>query len=273
MKKILSVTAVMATLVLAFSTTSCTSYKTVPYFMNSDSVNMIQAQTLFDARLMPKDIITINVNCPEDADVARQFNLVVQTDRYGNNSSLGGNITTQSYSQMQYIISNEGYIDFPILGRLNVVGKTKTELEDYIASLIYPKHLKKRPVVTVMMANFKVSVLGEVGRPGAFTAQNGKMNILEALALAGDMTIWGQRDNVKVLREDAQGNKTFGQLNLNDANVIHSPYYQLQQNDVVYVTPNKVKAKNSGIGSETSLWFTSVSIVISMASLLYNILK
>lgn len=273
MKKFLLTTALASALVLILSTTSCTSYKTVPYFLNSDSVNMIQAQTLFDARLMPKDIITINVNCPEDADVARQFNLVVQSDRYGNNNTIGTTVTSQQYAQVQYIISNEGYIDFPILGRLNIVGKTKNELEDYIANLIYPKYLKKRPVVTVMMANFKVSVLGEVSRPGAFTAQNGKMNILEALALAGDMTIYGRRDIVKVLREDAMGNKTFGVLNLNDANVIHSPYYQLQQNDVVYVTPNKVKAKNSGIGTETSLWFTSVSIVISMASLLYNILK
>ena len=132
---------------------------------------------------------------------------------------------------------------------------------------------EQKPIVTVTMANYKIAVLGEVAHPGVFTASNGKMNIFEALALAGDMTIWGRRDCVKVIREDAQGQKSINELNLNDANVIASPYYQLQQNDVVIVTPNKTKAKNSGIGSETSLWFTSVSIVISMASLLYNILR
>ena len=91
--------------------------------------------------------------------------------------------------------------------------------------------------------------------------------------MAGDMTIYGRRDCVKIIREDAQGHKTINEVDLNDANIIASPFYQLQQNDIVYVTPNKTKSKNSGIGTETSLWFTSVSIVISVASLLYNILK
>ena len=91
--------------------------------------------------------------------------------------------------------------------------------------------------------------------------------------MAGDLTIWGQRDQLKILRENAKGEKSIAYLNLNDANIINSPYYQLQQNDVVYVTPNKTKAKNSGVGTETSLWFTSTSILVSLVSLLYNILK
>jgi polysaccharide export outer membrane protein len=106
-----------------------------------------------------------------------------------------------------------------------------------------------------------------------YTVSTGKVNILEALAMAGDMTIYGDRSNVKIIRENADGEKIIAELDLKDANIISSPFYQLQQNDIVYVTPNKVKAKNSGIGSETSLWFTSTSILISLASLLYNILR
>jgi polysaccharide export outer membrane protein len=100
-----------------------------------------------------------------------------------------------------------------------------------------------------------------------------KISILEALAQAGDLTIYGVRDRVKLIREDATGQKEIHVLNLNDANIINSPYYYLQQNDIVYVEPNKVKARNSSVGATTSLWFTATSIVISLASLLYNVLK
>ena len=100
-----------------------------------------------------------------------------------------------------------------------------------------------------------------------------KYSVLQALGAAGDMTIYGMRDNVLLIREDAKGEKTTHRLDLNDANVISSPYFYLQQNDVVYVQPNKAKAKNSDIGSSTSLWFSATSILISLTSLMYNILK
>jgi polysaccharide export outer membrane protein len=116
-------------------------------------------------------------------------------------------------------------------------------------------------------------VLGEVARPGSFQVSREKITILEALAQAGDLTIYGVRDKVKLIREDSTGKKQIVTLNLNDANIINSPYYYLQQNDVVYVEPNKVKAQNSSVGSMTTLWFSATSILISLTSLLYNILK
>ena len=131
----------------------------------------------------------------------------------------------------------------------------------------------ERPIVTVRMINYKISVLGEVQRPGMFTVANEKINILEALAQAGDLTIYGVRDRVKLIREDNTGKKEIHELNLNDANIINSPYYYLQQNDIVYVEPNKVKSQNSSVGSMTTLWFSATSILISLTSLLYNILK
>ena len=273
MRKFISFLSLAAVLMAVGITTSCQSYKYVPYIQNSDSVNVSAFNNLYDARIMPKDVLNISVTCPEDAEAARVFNLVVQADRYGNSSGIGTNVSQQSFALLPYVVTNDGYINFPMLGSMKVAGMTKSELEAHIAKELSPRYLKKAPVVTVQMSNFKVSVLGEVARPGVFTTSNGKINIFEALAMAGDMTIYGKRDCVKVVRENADGQKTITALNLNDADIINSSFYQLQQNDVVYVTPNKTKAKNSGIGTETSLWFTSVSIVISMASLLYNILR
>jgi polysaccharide export outer membrane protein len=123
------------------------------------------------------------------------------------------------------------------------------------------------------MSNYKISVLGEVASPGVFIISNEKVNIFEALALAKDLTIYGKRDAVKLIRENDKGEKEIVRLDLNDARIISSPYYYLQQNDIIYVEPNKAKAKNSDIGNSTPLWFTTVSIVISLASLMYNILK
>ena len=131
----------------------------------------------------------------------------------------------------------------------------------------------ENPVVTVRMSNYKISVLGEVNRPGMFVVGNEKINILEALAQAGDLTIYGVRNNVKLIRENEKGKKEIHTLNLNDADIISSPYYYLQQNDIVYVEPNKVKARNSSVGQTTSLWITGTSILISLATLLYTILK
>ena len=112
-----------------------------------------------------------------------------------------------------------------------------------------------------------------MNRPGSYQVSREKINVLEALAQAGDLTIYGVRENVKLIREDAKGKKRIYLINLNDANLLTSPYYYLQQNDIVYVEPNKVKARNSSIGQSTTLWISATSILISMASLLYNILK
>ena len=139
-------------------------------------------------------------------------------------------------------MNNDGEIDFPVLGRIKIGGLTKTEAENLIKTKLKP-YLKETPIVNVRMTNYKISVLGEVARPGTFTVNNEKVNVLEALAMAGDMTVYGIRDNVKLIREDMDGRRSIINLNLNDANLIISPYYYLQQNDILYVTPNQTKAK------------------------------
>ena len=247
---------------------SCTSYKNVPYLQNAEEIMAAQAELpLYDAKIMPKDLLTVTVNTT-DPEAAAPFNMTVQTAQ---------NLATSrtSYSQpvlQQYLVNNEGSIDFPVLGTLKVGGLTKNEAEDMIREKLKP-YLKEVPIVTVRMSNYKISVLGEVARPGTFTVSNEKVNVLEALAMAGDLTIWGMRDNVKLVREDAAGKREIIELDLTNAEIITSPYYYLQQNDILYVSPNKTKAKNSDIGSSTSLWFSATSILVSVASLLYNILK
>jgi polysaccharide export outer membrane protein len=215
---------------------------------------------------MPKDLLTITVNT-SDPEAAAPFNLTVQTTyNTGGTNSLNRQATLQ-----QYLVGNDGSIDFPVLGRLQVNGLTKSEAENLIRQKL-GAYLKESPIVTVRMTNYKISVLGEVARPGMFTINNEKVNIFEALALAGDLTIWGMRDNVKLIRENAIGQREIINLNLNKADIITSPYYYLQQNDILYVTPNKTKAKSSDIGQSTSLWFSGTSIFVSLINILVTFL-
>ena len=174
--------------------------------------------------------------------------------------------------KIMLLVNNAGEIDFPVIGTLRVGGLTKNEAESLIRERLRP-YLKEAPIVTVRMANYKISVLGEVARPGSFTIGNEKVNVLEALAMAGDMTIYGVRDNVKLIREDESGKRKIINLDLNNAGIVTSPYYYLKQNDILYVTPNETKAKNSDIGNSTTLWVSSISILVSIAGLLVNILK
>ena len=239
--------------------TSCQSYKKVPYLQDAEVVLYDTRDVeLYDAKIMPKDLLTIVVSCTSP-ELATQ-----------NNAALS-NTTTQPVLQ-QYLVDNDGNINFPVLGELHVGGLTKKATEQMIVEKLKP-YITETPIVTVRMVNYKISVIGEVARPGTFTISNEKVNILEALAMAGDMTVYGLRDDVKLIRENANGKQEIIPLDLNKAETILSPYYYLQQNDIIYVTPNKAKARNSDIGTSTSLWFSATSILVSIASLLFNILK
>lgn len=249
--------------------TSCTSYKSVPYLQNPEVVNNYGKELpMYDAKIMPKDLLSITINTT-DPQAAAPFNLTVQTPL---NAALTNINTTTQPTLQQYLVNNQGEIDFPVIGRLLVGGLTKNQAEDLIREKLKP-YLKETPIVTVRLSNYKISVLGEVARPGSFTVSNEKVNVLEALAMAGDMTVYGIRDNVKLIREDANGKREIINLNLNDADFIISPYYYLKQNDIIYVTPNKTKAKNSDIGNSTTLWFSATSILVSIASLLVTIFR
>ncbi len=246
---------------------SCSSYKKVPYLQNSNEwSSMEQAVATYEPKIQPNDLLSILITNPENPSSSLAYNLVSPAD----NSS---RLSLQSQPTLHdYLVDAAGNVTIPNVGDVNVGGKTIAQAEQLILDCVKGS-FSSLPAVVVRFVNFKISVLGEVTAPGTFAIKNGKVTILEALALARDLTIYGQRDNVKVVRENSDGKREIAELNLNDVSILNSPYYYLQQNDVVYVTPNESKAKNSDIGSSTSLWFSGTSILISLASLLFNILK
>ncbi len=247
---------------------SCSSARKVAYFQNVDHVDLTASRGLYDARIMPKDLLTITV-VTSDPATSKPFNLSIQTT-LGTDGRIGG----QTGSLLQYLVDNNGEIDYPVIGKIRVAGMTKTECEAYIINKIKPYLSKtENPVVTVRMSSYRVTVAGEVVSPKVVPVTTDKMSVLEAIAQAGDLTIYGKRDNVLLIRENADGQKEIHRLNLNDANIINSPYYYVQQNDYIYVEPNKTKASGAGVGPATSLWISFVSIVTSVASLVVNVVK
>ena len=262
-KKIFVFLSLLSVLFMA----SCSSYKKVPYLQNSKEWSELeQEMVVYEPRIQPHDLLNIVVTNPDNPSASLAYNLVSPSDA-ARNSYLQSQPTLQNY-----IVDINGDVVIPNVGKVNLGGKTITEAEQLVLAKVQSS-FSSTPAVVVRFVDFKISVLGEVTAPGTFTIKNGKVTILEALAHARDLTIYGQRDNVKVVRENGDGKREVAELNLNDASILSSPYYYLQQNDVVYVTPNKSKAKNSDIGSSTSLWFSGTSILISLASLLFNILK
>lgn len=256
---------------LAFMLVSCQSYKKVSYLQDTALVNDTeQGVRQTGVKVMPKDLLTIVVSC-STPELAAPFNLINSGTGSGTEGKTVGQGTASSALQ-QYLVDNQGNINFPVLGEIHVGGLTKLEIENLIIDKL-KVYLKEAPLVTVRIVNYRISVLGEVTKPGSFIVSNEKVNLLEALAMAGDLTIYGMRDNVKLIRTGQDNKQEIITLDLNKAEMVMSPYYQLQQNDIIYVTPNKTKAKNSDIGSNTGLWLSGTSIFVSLANLLAILLK
>ena len=216
-----ALTLIVATLVLS----ACGSSEKIVYMQNADDIKTSSSGVLFDARIMPKDILTVTVTTV-DPEAAIPFNMTIPTTI---SKSATRSLTTQPALQ-DYLVSNDGTIEFPIVGKITVGGLTKTECESVILEKIRPYLSEtEKPIVTVRMSSYSISVLGEVQKPGSFQVSREKINIFEALAQAGDMTIYGVRDRVRLIREDATGKKEIHMLDLTDANIINSPYYYLCQ--------------------------------------------
>ncbi len=251
----------IAALLLSILLAGCTSYKNIAYMQNeSEMLEQVYTER-YETRIMPNDLLTITVNAL-DKEAGEPFNLT-----YPVAGSVGGVQALQ-----KYLVDNNGEINFPTVGLIKVQGLTRREAEALILDKI-GANFKEKPLVVVSLSDFNISVIGEVARPGTYKVENEKINIFQALSLAGDMTIFGMRDNVRIFREHADGTKEDIVINLNDKNLMHSPYYHLQQNDVLYVQPNKAKSQGSEIGTMTTLMVSSASILISIVSLVFNIVK
>src|SRR5699024_3153780 len=199
-------------------------------------------------------------------ELALPFNMPVVTYQIGAQ-------TTAQQRLLGYLVDQNGDIDFPILGKIHVEGLTRMQVTELIKQKLMSEDLIKDPIVTVQFLNFKVSVMGEVTRPGTFDISGDRITLLEALSMAGDLTIYGRRDRVAVIREK-DGKRRILYHDLRSSDIFQSPCYYLQQNDIVYVEPNKTKGNQSAINQNNSMseWLTGVSILASIASLITTII-
>ena len=252
-------------LFLTFITISCSPVKNISYFQQLEQSTRMLSRAEYSAYIKPKDILSITVISSEP-DASRRYNLVAPQLE----ASLG-QIQGQPVLQ-NYLVDDEGNINFPSLGKLQVKGLSTKELENLIDEQLKPFFTEEMPITTVRIMNYSVNVLGEVQRPGQFETHNGRMTILEGLAMAGDMTIYGRRDNVKVIREDVNGERIVYTLNFNDKDVFNSPAFFLQQNDVVYVEPNQSRANSSKYGAAETYRISTVSVLISLATMAISII-
>lgn len=245
---------------------SCSSRKEIAYLQDKEGTVRAALDSLYDARIKPKDLLTITVNT-FDKEASLPFNLMYPSSSpNGYSNSIGENV------MQKYLVGNDGCIDFPVIGTIKVGGMTKNELEAYLRGRL-GAYLKDEPLVNVRMVNYKISVIGEVTHPNTYTITNEKVNILEALALAGDLTIYGKRKNVKLMRETDKGERVVYTIDLTDKNLIYSPYFYLQQNDVLYVEPNRTKMRNSRYSALTGQVLSGTSVLVSVASLIVTLTK
>ena len=258
MKKILG-TLCAAALLLGLASCNPETYKKINYLQDVSDNTSMSMKVNRGIIIQPQDQLSIIVTS-RDPKMAVPFNLSVSNFYTGSELSVSGG---SSQRITGYIVSNEGDINFPSLGSLHVAGLNRWELQDLIKDRLSDEGLLKDAVVTVEFLNFKISVLGEVASPGTYSVTGDKITILQALALARDLTIYGQRENVQVIREQ-NGKRQIYVMDLTNSAIFDSPAYYLQQNDVVYVTPSKVRA---GQGEINENYFKSGSFWISLASI------
>lgn len=219
----------------------------------------------------PGDKISIVVNS-KNPELADMFNLPIMTHRIGQqmNSSYSGNQQVSSYT-----VDDDGDIDFPILGMLHVEGLTRGSIASLIKDRLISEDLVRDAVVIVEFLNMGVSVMGEVSRPGRYSIDRDRMTLLDALGMAGDLTIYGKRENVMVIRQEGDGSESLYRVNLCDSRSLHSsPAYYLRQDDIVYVEPNDVRARQSTVNGNnvrsTSFWLSLASLLTTLGVLLFK---
>ncbi|MDR3246371.1 MAG: polysaccharide biosynthesis/export family protein [Prevotellaceae bacterium] len=241
---------------------SCNTSKKIVYLQ--DSVDGVPEKTEPNLGIViqPKDMLSIVVSS-KTPELAAQFNLPLASYQAGSEITSSGS----NSRLLGYVVDNEGNIDFPTLGKLKVAGFTRWQLSGMIKQKLIDDGQLKDPIITIEFMNFRVSVIGEVGSPGTYNVTGDRVTLFEALSLAGDLTIHGKRDNVSVIREK-NNERTAYKVDLRTKNLFNSPVYYLQQNDIVYVEPNKVRAGQSTINENN---FKSVSLWMSMASFLITL--
>ena len=243
--------------------TACTSTKKIIYLQDVVPLKQQEIEQKYEVIIHGDDLLAVMVNS-RDPELALPFNMPMVSYQLGSNT--GG-----QQRVLGYLVDTNGNIDFPILGEIHVEGLTRMQLTELIKNKLIEGDLIKDPIVTVQFLNFKISVMGEVGRPGSFTISGDRITLLEALSMAGDLTIYGRRDRVGVIREN-NGKRTILFHDLRSADIFNSPCYYLQQNDIVYVEPNKAKSGQSSINQNNSIgvWVSVISLLTTIAVLIFK---
>lgn len=231
--------------------------KKVVYFNDISDTQINNAIANLEPVIQKNDLLSITVSSP-NATASQPFNTAVTVS-----TQIVGYTSTQAVG---YLVDQDGYIDIPMLGRMKAAGLTKKELKENISKSLVDNKLLLYPVVSVRYLNFKVTVLGEVAKPMVINVPDEKINILEALGFAGDMTVYARRDNVVLIREE-KGNRIVKRLDLNSANLLTSPYYNLRSNDIIYVEPNKAKVSAA---SNTRNWLPAILSGLSLAAVIID---
>lgn len=258
-------------LLLAILLCSCATPRQITYFQDlHDGVNKTITNSKI-VRVKPEDKISIIVKS-KDPQLAELFNLPIVSYRVGQGSTSA--LGSGSQQVTSYLVNSKGFIDFPVLGEIYVEGQTREEIASNIKKKLMDQNLIKDPVVTVEFDNLSYSVLGEVNRPGKFVIDRDRVTILDAISAAGDLTIYGKRDNITVLRHE-YNKETVYTINLCSGNdMFESPAYYLQQNDVVYVEPNDARARQSTVNGNnvrsTSFWLSLASLLTTIGVLVFK---
>lgn len=269
-QKIFNILAIASVAAIA---TGCATPKKIAYFQDLETQTIeipVQARVI---TLQPEDKLTIVVKSKDPA-LAELFNLGISTSRIGQNQSVNGegveirNYNGSNENMSNYTVDPQGNIDFPVLGKIHVAGMNRSELAGFIKGELTGRNLVKDPVVTVEFVNTGINVMGEVKNPGRYDINRDRLTVLDAIALAGDLDIQGQRENVLVMREENGQIKSYRIDLTNGQKMLQSPGFYLKQNDIVYVEPNGVKKRQTTVNGNTAL---SASFWVSVASLLTSV--
>lgn len=256
---------------LALLSVSCSTPRNITYFQDATQGTVIDPAQKLDIKVKPEDKLSIIVSTQDQA-LSNLFNLVQSQTRLGSTSESSAGNTSN------YTVDSYGNINFPILGELHISGMSRAEVARFIEKKLKDEDLVKDPVVTVEFINTGFSIIGEVNAPGRYEFNRDRLNIIDAIAMAGDLTTYGQRENIVVLRETGDGRQQVYRVDLTDmASVANSPAFYLQQNDEIYVEPNdKKKRETTASGNSAynpSFWVSIGSLAVTVATLIVTLTR
>lgn len=264
----MKIRSILLLLVATLTIVSCRTRHDINYLQDVDKIATETALRMENNTIQPGDQLVINVMA-KDLDVVKPFNQNYSSGQMLQNPQLTGNVSPAipTASGPSYIVDSNGELDFPVLGKLN----TKEMTIDQFKQSLYNKLIRyiKEPTISVKLNNFRVSVMGEVVRPGEFVITDGQTNFIKALAMAGDLTMYGIRDNVLLVRT-VDGKIEKVRVDLTRSDFMDSPYYNLKQGDVIYVSANKTKEKTSRLDPNMPIYISVASIVVTILALVFK---